>query len=195
LSPIYDARDDIFNPTQGLFVRGELGAALKALGSEVEFLRSLFSGSYQQPLFGRTVWISTLRLGLMGWPGSDRYIPLSERFYAGGPNTVRGFPYDRLGPLDPKTGLPLGGEALVILNQELRFPLYGDLGASLFIDVGNVFLTVDTMFDDFNLRRTAGVGLHYHTPVGPVRMEYGWVLDREEGEGIGEFYLSIGNSF
>ncbi len=195
LSPIYDARDDIFNPTRGLFVSGELEAALKPLGSQVEFLRSLFSVSYYQPITRRTAWISRVRLGLMGWPGSDDYLPLSVRFYAGGPNTVRGFPYDRLGPLDPKSGLPLGGESLVVLNQELRFPLYGDLGASLFVDVGNVFLTVDNMFDDFYLRRTAGVGLRYHTPVGPVRMEYGWILDRREGEGSGEFYLSIGNAF
>ncbi len=195
LSPIYDARDDFFNPTRGLFVRGELESALRVLGSQTEFLRSLFSGSYYQPLSNRTVWISTARLGLMGWPGSDQYIPISQRFFAGGSNTVRGFPLDRLGPQDPKSGLPLGGEALVVLNQELRFPLYGDLGASVFVDLGNVFLTVSDMFDDFKLRQTAGVGLHYHTPVGPVRMEYGWKLDREEGEGIGEFYLSIGNSF
>ncbi len=195
LSPIYDARDDIFNPTRGLFMSGELGTALEALGSEVQFLRSLISGSYHKPLFDRTVWYSSLRLGLMGWPGSTEYIPLSERFYAGGSSTVRGFPFDRLGPLDPKTGLPLGGEALVVLNQELRFPLFGDLGATVFVDVGNVFPRVSDMFKDFDLRSTAGVGLRYRTPVGPVRMEYGWKLDREEGEGIGEFYLSIGNSF
>jgi len=195
LSPIYDARDDIFNPSRGLFVSGELESALDVLGSEVQFLRSLWSGSYHQPLFGRTVWVSSLRLGLMGWPGSDQYIPLSERFYAGGSNTVRGFPLDRLGPLDPKTGLPLGGEALLVFNQEVRFPLYGDLGASLFVDVGNVYLTVQDMFDGFDLRYTAGLGMRYRTPVGPVRMEYGWVLDREEGEGRGEFYLSIGNAF
>lgn len=195
LSPIYDARDDIFNPTSGLFMSGELGTALKALGSDVQFLRSLIRGSYHRPLSDRTVWYSSLRLGLMGWPGSRQYIPLSERFYAGGSSTVRGFPFDRLGPLDPKSGLPLGGEALIILNQELRFPLYGDLGAALFVDLGNVFLRVTDMFQDFDLRSSAGVGLRYRTPVGPVRMEYGWKLDRREGEGSGEFYLSIGNSF
>lgn len=195
LSPIYDARDDIFNPTRGLFISGELGTALKELGSEVEFLRSLFSGSYHKPLSRRTIWLSSLRLGLMGWPGSEQYIPLSERFYAGGSSTVRGFPYDRLGPLDPKTGLPLGGEALVVINQELQFPLFGDLGASVFLDWGNVFPKVSDMFNDFDLRSTAGLGLRYRTPVGPVRMEYGWVLDRREGEGRGEFYLSIGNAF
>jgi len=108
---------------------------------------------------------------------------------------VRGFPYDRLGPLDPKTGLPLGGEALVVINQELQFPLFGDLGASVFLDWGNVFPRASDMFNDFDLRSTAGIGLRYRTPVGPVRMEYGWVLDRKEGEGRGEFYLSIGNAF
>jgi len=195
LSPIYDARDDIFNPTRGLFVSGELESALKPLGSEVEFLRSLFSGSYHQPIFGRTVWVSALRLGLMGWPGGTGEIPLSQRFYAGGANTVRGFPLDGLGPMDPKTGLPLGGQALVVINQEVQFPLYGDLGASVFIDWGNVFPSVSDMFDSLDLRSSAGLGLRYRTPVGPVRMEYSWILGRHVGESRGEFYLSIGNAF
>ncbi len=111
------------------------------------------------------------------------------------PAPCAGSPSTGWGRWTPRSGLPLGGEGLVILNQELRFPLYGDLGATVFVDVGNVFPRVSDMFKDFDLRSTAGVGLRYRTPVGPVRMEYGWILGRQEGEGAGEFYLSIGNAF
>ena len=123
----------------------------------------------------------------MGWPGDDEEYPVSERFFAGGSSTVRGFPLDDL--------RYRGGNGLVILNQEIRFPLYADLGGAVFADWGNVFPTVSDMFNDFSLRSTAGLGLRYNTPVGPVRFEYSWVLDRKPGEDKGQFYFSIGNAF
>ena len=107
-------------------------------------------------------------------------IPASERFYAGGDTTVRGFVYERLGTpetIDP-SGFPKGGHGLVVLNSELRTPVRGVLGAVAFIDAGNVFRTVNEM-DLTELRAAVGFGLRYRSPVGPIRVDLGIKLDQE----------------
>jgi outer membrane protein insertion porin family len=120
-------------------------------------------------------------------------VPLAERFFAGGSQTIRGFELDEAGPVD-ENGDPLGGEALLILNQEYRFPIWGPVRGVLFYDLGTVWATVDSI-DLSELRHVLGTGVRLETPIGPIRFEYGWKVDRREGESPGAFYFSIGSLF
>jgi outer membrane protein insertion porin family len=128
-------------------------------------------------------------------------VPASERFYAGGDSTVRGFVLDRLGT--PETlnsaGLPEGGAGLVVTNVELRTPYWKGLGGVGFLDTGNVFERAgDIRLGE--LRPAAGVGLRYRSPLGPLRFDLGFNLDRQTlPNGSRErgvvFHLSLGQAF
>jgi outer membrane translocation and assembly module TamA len=127
-------------------------------------------------------------------------LPASERFFAGGDTTIRGFALDTVGA--PNTispsGFPRGGNGLLLLNGELRVPVWGDVGAALFIDGGNVFDRVTEM-DLAELRGSVGFGLRYKSPIGPIRFDVGFKLDRHEIggtlEGRRAFHFSIGQAF
>jgi outer membrane translocation and assembly module TamA len=116
-----------------------------------------------------------------GPPISVEDLPASERFFAGGDSTIRGFALDSVGA--PNTisanGYPTGGNAVLLLNGELRFPVWGDVGGVVFVDGGNVFRRV-TEFDITELRGSVGFGLRYHSPVGPIRLDLGFKLDRRD---------------
>ncbi len=117
-------------------------------------------------------------------------LPLPERFYSGGPDSLRGFAIDQAGPRDPITGFPIGGNALFINNVEFRYPLLGpNVGGVLFWDAGNVYTTLPAVLHSllvFKARstekpdytsNTLGVGLRYNTPVGPIRLDLGYNLN------------------
>ena len=128
-------------------------------------------------------------------------LPASERFFAGGDTTVRGFTLDRLGT--PQTidqdGFPTGGQGLIVVNLEARVPLRGGLGAVAFIDGGNVWRLVSDM-DFSQLRGSVGFGLRYRSPVGPIRVDLGFKLDRQvlptgERERPTALHISLGQAF
>jgi outer membrane protein assembly factor BamA len=135
------------------------------------------------------VWASSVRAGAL-----FSRIPASERFYAGGDTTLRGFERDTVGPKDPVTGNATGGEGLFLFNQELRFPIVGALRGVVFYDAGNVYGSLQD-YDITDLRHVLGAGFRFGTPVGPFRIEYGHKIDREEGESPGEIFFSIGHAF
>jgi outer membrane translocation and assembly module TamA len=128
-------------------------------------------------------------------------LPASERFFAGGDTTVRGFARDSLGApgtID-QNGFPTGGNAMVILNAELRTPIWRNLGGVAFLDAGNVFRRVSDI-DASLFRAAAGFGVRYKSPVGPVRFDVGFKLDdRNPNPGRAEqgyaFHFSIGQAF
>jgi len=110
-----------------------------------------------------------------------------------------GYNEDSLGPKD-EDEVPLGGEELLVGSIELRRNLYRRLKGVLFFDIGNVWSTKDdeTKRNDkteTSMRASAGIGLRLITPVGPVRLDYGWILDRRPEESAGKFYLSVGHAF
>jgi outer membrane protein insertion porin family len=123
-------------------------------------------------------------------------LPASERFFAGGDTTIRGFALDSVGT--PETisaqGFPKGGNAVLILNAELRVPVWRDLGMALFMDGGNVFNRV-TAFDFAELRGATGFGVRYRSPIGPVRLDLGFKMDRRENESRSVLHFSIGQAF
>ena len=127
-------------------------------------------------------------------------LPASERFFAGGDTTIRGFALDSVGSPETITanGFPTGGNAVLIMNGELRAAVWRDLGAAVFIDGGNVFRRV-TDFDASQLRGSVGFGLRYDSPIGPVRVDLGFKLDRRVIAGQLEkrtaLHFSIGQAF
>jgi outer membrane protein insertion porin family len=213
VSAIHDTRDAPFDPRRGHYLSGEVQYFGRSIGSEAEFTKVYGQVFLFKQILPKTVWAQALRAGAaipFGRSEADPTLtgddvsglPPSERFFAGGDTTVRGFERDRLGSargapeqatLDVN-GDPIGGEGLFLINEELRFPIYRRLHGVLFYDGGNVYRTLETYRLD-DLRHVAGAGLRLATPIGPVRLEYGAILDREEGEPRGELFLSIGQPF
>ncbi len=217
-SAVRNTRDDPFDPGRGTFLglNGEL--ALRPLGSEVGFAKTFLQGFVYRklPSARRIVAAGGVRIGLgTGFPRDVtltdengqavvervRDLPASERFFAGGDTTVRGFQLDRVGRPDTfdSNGTPKGGHAVVILNGELRVALWKDLGVVGFIDAGNVFSIVnDVSLTD--LRTGAGFGIRYKSPVGPLRIDIGFKLGTlrtfgTEREGRRALHISIGQAF
>jgi outer membrane protein insertion porin family len=141
----------------------------------------------------RLVLAASVRLGLaQGFEGTEE-LPLVERFFLGGRNTVRGYHQDTLGPRTPD-GNPTGGNAFLMGNLELRLRVRKGWGLVAFLDWGNVWQRTEDM-DIQNLRGTVGVGLRYSTPVGPLRVDYGYKLQDEPPLSRAVLHFSIGHAF
>ena len=138
------------------------------------------------------VWAASYRMGIAGAFGNS--LQPFDRFTAGGATTVRGFEQDSLGPVDPDYETVIGGEGLVLFNQELRFPIYRWFQGVTFYDAGNVFLYASD-FRPFNLRHSAGAGLRLVLPFGLLRFDYAWVLDRQPGEEASRFWFNFNHAF
>lgn len=194
---LFDTRNSPLNPTHGAMVSLEVEAAGSPLGSELNFVRPIISATQIVPVSEDKKWQVALRVkaGLGFTYGDTDRLPLIRRFFPGGYDSVRGYPYQRLGPLD-SSGNPLGGEAMFVGNLELRFPLWEELGGVVFVDFGNAFEDVD-LFSFGELRYTSGFGLRYNTPVGPLRFDWGIQLNPDPNANISDndFYLSVGQAF
>ena len=212
-----DTRDEVLDPERGTFVSAEGTLAARAIGGQVGFMKSYLQGFWFRRLPGprRVIFASRLAVGVSdGFPkvaqSTDAEgrpitvtvedLPASERFFAGGDTTIRGFALDTVGAVNTisASGFPRGGNALLLMNGELRLPVWGDLGAAVFLDGGNVFDRTSQM-DLGELRGSAGFGLRYKSPIGPIRFDVGFKLDRREIGGRLEspraFHFSIGQAF
>jgi outer membrane protein insertion porin family len=213
MSSFYDTRDDQVDPSSGGYLNATAQLAARSLGSEVGFLKTSFAGELVRtvPRSRGVVFVGVARLGLAsGFPrdvvttapdGSvivepnQRDLPEAERFFAGGDTTVRGFALDTLGtPETIKDGFPIGGNAETIFNAELRVPVRGGLGMVGFFDTGNVFAHVVDI-DLRELRSAVGVGLRYKSPIGPLRIDIGFKVKPQPGEGLSAWFISFGQAF
>ena len=207
-SLIGDTRDDPVDPTRGRYFSANGQIAGRAIGSEVGFVKSFFTAQTFSTLPGRRAIVvaGSARLGMAhGFYNAGPFgvLPASERFFAGGDTTVRGFARDQLGvrhnppevtdTLDPG-GFPLGGNALLLFNGELRVPLRSGLRTVLFTDVGNVYKTVSN-FSFAEMRPAVGVGLRYKSPVGPIRFDLGVKVPRRDDESRTEWFITFGEAF
>lgn len=183
---IQDRRDNPINPTRGYYNSVDFGVATRGFSSQSDFIRLLGRNSSYQKLRKDIVFARVTTFGLLHAFSADprRDVPLPERFFSGGANTLRGFPENQAGPRDLATGFPVGGKALLINSTELRFPLIGDsLGAVAFHDAGNVYSSLGNISFRYKqpslanfdyMTQTLGVGLRYATPIGPVRVDVGY---------------------
>jgi outer membrane protein insertion porin family len=194
LSLIYDTRDNLFNSTRGIYLEWNNELAGSFLRGTDTFVRSRGILKYFYPWRRSTIIGSALEIGWMDFFGESRDIPLNERFYAGGPNSLRGFGYQLAGPLD-KDRIPLGGRLKLIWNLiEIRQALYKIIGAALFADIGNVWSNPEDLhFGD--IRTCLGLGLRANTPIGIVRVDYGINLSPQKEEPGWKLYFNMGQAF
>src|SRR5580704_4485582 len=205
-----DRRVNPADATHGTFNTIDVSVAVDALGSSASFFRAYYQNSSFHTFGRAFVFARSVRFGFeepygrttegvstectTTEPTSEEIIPLPERFFAGGGTSLRGFGLNQAGPRDPCTGFPIGGLALLEFNQELRFPmklpLIGNkLGGTLFYDGGNVYSDVNHISfswkspspTDLNyFSHTVGFGVRYPTPVGPVRVDFGYQLNPDQ---------------
>jgi outer membrane protein assembly factor BamA len=231
-----DSRDNPADATKGTFNSADFSDADTYFGSSASFLRFFFQNSTYYPIKRRFSFARSTRFGILlpyrdtvsltfpaptcpaGSPTCTlpTVIPLPERYFAGGGTSLRGFALNQAGPRDSGTGFPVGGQALLVLNQEFRFPMrlpfFGTaLGGAIFYDGGNVYsrltrISFRTMLPapTFGLQNPAlppgptnvnvcltncsnelnyfahslGLGVRYKTPVGPIRVDFGYQLNR-----------------
>jgi outer membrane protein assembly factor BamA len=186
-----DSRDSLTDPRRGLFWSLGTEVALRVLGSDVDYVRT-YGQLFLYTSFGpRLVWVQAYRAGVV--PGENPLLLLENRFMAGGASTVRGFPESGLGPRT-SDDFAVGGQAVVVFNQELRLPIWRRLWGGVFYDAGNVFALASDL-DLRALRQSAGAGLRLMFPFGPVRFDWSAVIDPQEGERRSRWLFSIGHAF
>jgi outer membrane protein insertion porin family len=186
-----DTRDNYMDPTSGS--RNGISTTFAGLGGDNYFVKALFDSLWYFPL----KWNTTFSLrGRVGYASgiADKELPLYERFYVGGINTVRGLGFGEGGPRDDDTGEVIGGTRELIFNAEYIFPLEKNirLKGLVFFDLGKAS---DTYDDLFSLRPTAGFGVRWMSPFGPIRLEWGYNISPKEDESSSKIEFAMGGVF
>jgi outer membrane protein insertion porin family len=190
-----NSTDRAWNPTMGSINSISFEYAGGMLGGDNYFNKYNAQSAWFFPLFWDTVFMAQGRWGyLQGRSGGA--LPVYEKFYLGGINTVRGFEYAAISPLDPETGDKIGGEKMMVYNLEYRVPLLKEQGiiGLAFFDAGNVFRSEDS-YTFSGIREGAGGGIRWYSPMGPLRLEWGRNLDPRRGEPSSRIEFSIGGMF
>ena len=209
---VQDRRDNPTEPHRGIYNTFDLGFSSRYLGSQRSFGRLLMRNATYHRLTRSIVFARQTQFGLI-LPFSaplglteQQSVPLAERFFGGGADSLRAFPYNQAGPRDTgtplvagaaayqPTGFPLGGNALLFNNLELRFPVLGEnIQGVIFHDMGNIYSSFTKMslrarqrdLKDFDYAAQAvGVGIRYRTPVGPIRLDLAYSLNPPSYQGF-----------
>lgn len=184
-----DSRNNTFDPSGGSVNTFDVEFA--GLGGSNKFFKVNGSSTWYFPLPAGMTGFVRGRFGIGDGYGGEN-LPASERYFLGGVTTVRGFDFRDIGPKDLE-GNPIGGTSFVQFNLEIGRGLGRVLRFVAFLDAGNVYESAN-QFDIGELRRSAGFGIRLLTPVGPVRLDWGFKLDRRPGESIGELGFLLGRS-
>lgn len=192
--PTWDTRDAYDDPHEGQLTKGAVDLSVDALGSQVEYVRLRLEHAHFVPLGSKLTLALSGRVGWISPLGSTEDIPIQERFFNGGENSVRSFRESRLGPVDAD-GTPLGGEATTTATVELRQALGRRFQAAAFLDAGTVELRNEDVFAFNDPGFAVGLGLRYLLPIGPIRLDGALNPDPEENESDGAIHLSVGFSF
>ncbi len=194
-SVVTDTRDDPVDPRRGRFGIMDVEWSSAVLRSRAPFLKGLGQQYLFFPVGDQIVVAVAGRLGLAWTLGADQpaLVPITERFFAGGATTLRGYKLDRAGPLDP-SGYPVGGNMLIVGNIEVRFPIFGSLRGAVFSDHGGVYSEVGS-FRLEDLGNNVGAGLRWNTPLGPLRFDYGIRLGDIGDQARGQWHFTIGHVF
>jgi translocation and assembly module TamA len=186
----YDRSDNLLNPAHGYRLGAQLSPQISFSDTASSNARLILDASLYQPLTRRITLATRTRLGVLAG-GSLNNIAPSQRLYAGGGGSVRGYAYQALGPVDI-TNAPTGGRSLSEISLELRYRV-GDFGLVPFIDAGQVYDTASPRFN--KLQIGAGVGVRYYTSFGPLRIDVATPLNRRTGDASVAVYVGIGQTF
>jgi outer membrane protein insertion porin family len=190
-----DSRDRRFNARKGSVNSLSVEYAGGFLGGDNYFTKYRARSAWFFPFFLNSAFSIQGKWGYIDQrPGGE--LPVYEKFTLGGMNTVRGFKYGDISPVDPATGDRIGGEKMMVYNVEFRFPLQKEQGVMgiLFFDAGNVF-TKDEDYTFSGIRSGTGVGIRWYSPVGPLRLEWGKNLNPKPGETESVWEFTIGTPF
>lgn len=195
-----DRRNDLLSPTKGYFLNWQGDVASRYLAGEVSFVRLSVQATWYLPLRQITkerpfvpFVILNHRAGLMAPYDDTSAAPIPERFFLGGPDTVRSFQLDGLGPKD-QNGYPVGGMAYLLGNAEIQWPIWRALYVAGFVDVGNLSPSLETLSWSYT-RVGPGLGARLYTPIGALRVDYGYNLIRKEGDPVGAWQFGFGFTF
>ena len=186
-SIVRDSRDNVFNPSEGSVNSFEI--QLAGLGGDNRYYRAVGNSTWYFALPAEMTGFVRGRFGF-GDGFGDKVLPASERFFLGGVTTIRGFEFRDIGPKDDANN-PLGGTSFAQFNLEIGRSLGSVLRVVAFVDVGNAYGS-DNDFDIGDLRRSAGLGIRIVTPIGPIRLDYGFKLDKRAGESAGRLGFLLG---
>jgi outer membrane protein insertion porin family len=192
----YDSRDRTFNATEGS--RHSISFEYAGLGGDIGFNKAIGQTMWYIPIFGK--WLVGCANAKIGWVAENddaKTLPDYEKFYLGGINSLRGFGYHGVYiPEVNENGVlyKTGGERMLQFNAELIFPIVPSAGVNgvVFYDTGNVYTD---SYDISDMRQSAGGGIRWLSPIAPIRIEYGYILDRRENESKGDFEFTLGGSF
>ncbi|MBI2014126.1 MAG: BamA/TamA family outer membrane protein [Candidatus Rokubacteria bacterium] len=185
-----DSRDQLIATTRGGLT--VVGTDVAGLGGDSRFVKLGGSSTYFRPVWLDHIVSGRLEAGY-GFGLGDESLPLFERFYAGGPNSVRSFKFRQISPTDSQ-GLRVGGTSSMLGSAEYIVPLPFGFRVAGFFDIGNVY-GFGTTFDLTDTREATGLGVRWQSPFGPIRLDYGINLDRKEGENFGAFHFAVGSPF
>lgn len=189
-----DTRDSSIYPTRGMrnSISGELAGG--PLGFDKDFTKYITRHSLYIPLPLKLILRLSGQAGLVDSFDDTPEVPLFERFFLGGANTIRGFDFRDVGPKD-ENGEPTGGESMIMGSAELTFPIVEKLRGAFFYDTGNVYAEYGE-FDLSDLRTGVGFGIRLELPIGPIRLDYGFPIERDPTQDSdGRFDFNIGYSF
>jgi len=198
-----DTRDNIWDPTRGWrnSVSGELSGG--PLLGQVNLYKGSLASSFNYKLFSigdyPLVWAFSNRFGLLGRYGGTADVPVYERYFLGGQDTIRG--YDNNGQVGP----PNGGTVFYVFNTELRFPIARErkrtiIQGAFFFDMGNDWnnlndVSMQVGSSTNQLKTGAGFGIRFTTPAFPIRLDWGYGFNHKSGEQVSQLYFTIGNLF
>ncbi len=192
----HDTRDNIYNPTMGMHNVFSCEIAGSVFEGDKDFVKYYTKNSKYFPLTKKAVLEFRGRLGFVEAFGSTtKQVPIYERFYAGGANTIRGYKERRVGP-EGEQGDPIGGRLMFIFNTEYTYNLAKNLKWAFFYDIGNVWAGQSEFdWDNLKLKASIGTGMRVKTPLGPIRLDYGYALDPKPGDRRGRFHFTMSHEF
>jgi outer membrane protein insertion porin family len=201
LNVVRNTTNRFIDPSRGTVESLTVEYAGGPLGGDSDFVKYFLSGKVYFPVTTSTVLSGNVLWGHVVSTVGGR-VPLFERFFLGGPYTIRGFKARTISPTDPNTDERIGGNKELVANVEFLFPLVGEIGLKgvLFFDVGNTWAQDEWPWgmNPWNgppIRYATGVGLRWFSPMGPLRFEWGWNLDPEPDEDKRVVEFTIGTAF
>jgi len=192
---VRDTRDKLFSPTKGSRNAINVSYAGGPFGGDAEFTKVEGSSSWYFPMFWSTVFHVKGAAG-QAFENEDDKLPVYEKFFLGGMNSIRGFESSSISPVDPLTGDKIGGDKMWYGTVSVIFPLLKDMGmdGEIFHDFGNVY-DIDDNWDFSDYKKTAGVGILWASPLGPIRLAWGFNLDKKDDEDSSNWDFSMGGTF